>query len=97
LPRLQQIYQRYRDRGFTVLAVETSNRPGLARDFVRSVGLQFPVVIDDRRLSGGVYGVRATPTNIFIDPTGVARYANAGFSPQWEPAIDATIEELLPR
>lgn len=77
------------------MAIETSNRPQLAREFTNSIGVTFPVVIDDQDASGNVFGVQATPTNLMIDPAGRVIFKNVGYAPGKEESLEAQIVYLL--
>ena len=44
---LQQLYEEYRDQGFTVIALLPSGRAGWAAEAIKSKGLTFPIAIDD--------------------------------------------------
>lgn len=49
MPPIQTIYSRYRDRGFTVLAVSIDQGPGYEKKvaaFVGEYGLEFPIMLD---------------------------------------------------
>ena len=89
------MYSRYQGQGFTILSVETSNRPQLAKEFTSSVGATFPIVIDDADVSGNLFGVHATPTNLMIDREGRIIFRSLGYMPGKEKALAAQIEYLL--
>jgi peroxiredoxin len=91
---LQEIYQRYKDRGFTVFSVETTNRPQLAKEFTDKVGATFPIVLDDAKVSDK-FGVTGTPTNLLIDRKGRIYFTSIGYSPGHEKALAAMVEYLL--
>jgi thioredoxin-related protein len=62
---------------------------------VEKIGTTFPVVLDDQKLSRSLYGVRATPTNIFIDRQGRMIFRVIGYGPGMEKGLAADIEVLL--
>lgn len=78
-----------------MLSIETSNRPEMAKEFTTSVGASFPIVMDDQDVSGSLFGVHATPTNLTIDKTGRVIFKTVGFSPGREKTLAAQIEYLL--
>jgi hypothetical protein len=94
---LQEIFQQYKNRGFTVFSVETSNRPQLAKEFTDKVGATFPIVEDDAKISENLFGVKATPTNLIIDKKGRIYFTSLGYSPGHEKALAAMVEYLLNR
>lgn len=89
------MYRQYKDRGFTVLAIETTNRPQLAKEFTTSVGANFPIVLDDSDTSDRLFGVRATPTNLLIDRAGRIFFKTIGYGPGMEKGLAAQVEYLL--
>jgi hypothetical protein len=85
----------YKDKGFTVFSIETSNRAQLAKEFTDKVGATFPIVVDDADVSQKLFGVSATPTNLFIDRKGRTYFTSLGYSPGYEKALAAMVEYLL--
>lgn len=75
--------------------METSNRPQLAREFTTSIGITFPIVIDDQEVSGRLFDVQATPTTLMIDRDGQIIFRSLGFSPGKEKSIEAEIQYML--
>jgi hypothetical protein len=80
-----------------VFAVDTSNRPQLAKEFTTSIGATFPIVLDDEKISGSLFGVQYTPTTLMIDRSGRILFSSIGFAPGKEKALAAQIEYLLQR
>ena len=79
MPHLAKVYEKYRDRGFEILAITTdekSDRPKVA-PFVKEHGLTFPVLYDDG--TADAYGVNGMPTTVYIDVQGRTRYQTTGF------------------
>jgi peroxiredoxin len=85
----------YKDQGFTVVAVETTNRPEMAQEFLQSIEVGFPTLNDDTRSVGGLFGVRYTPTNIVLDRDGRVYFTTIGYAPGKEAALAAQVEYLL--
>jgi hypothetical protein len=92
-----EIQDHYANLGFTVLAIETTNRPALAREFTTSVHANFPIGVDDASVSSTLFGVNATPTSILIDREGRIFFTNVGYGPGGERALAAQVEYLLRR
>ncbi len=90
-----EIQKEYASRGFTVLSVETTNRPALAKTFTTEVGATFPIVLDDADASDKLFGVRATPTNLMIDRKGMIIFRSVGYGPGMEKSLAAQVEYLL--
>ncbi len=71
MPEMQRAYERYRDDGFVVLAVDVMEDADLVREFVRNAEVTFPVLLDQQGEVTGRYLVRGLPTSFFIDRRGV--------------------------
>ena len=79
MPHLAKIYEKYRDRGFEILAITTdekSDRPKVA-PFVEKYGLTFPVLYDDG--TAEAYNVNGIPATVYVDAQGRTRYQTTGF------------------
>lgn len=71
MPSMEKLYQAYRDRGLTILAISNDvSGKSVVEPFVRDRGLTFPILLDPE---GGVflqYGVRGLPTSYVVDRKG---------------------------
>ncbi len=73
MPEMQAAYERYKDRGFVILAVNFGDRLEEADKFVKHMGLTFPVLLDRKVKVAARYGVVSLPVSFFIDPKGIIR------------------------
>jgi len=96
MPALQEVYEAYRDRGFEILAVNTTyqDSQAAAARFVQEYGLSFPVPLDQTGEVSRSYLLRALPTSFFIDRDGVIRSVIIG-GPMSKTTIQTTVEALL--
>ena len=96
MPALQQVYEKYRDRGLEILAVNTTyqDREAEARAFVDELGLSFPILLERTGEMAREYQLRAMPSTFFIDREGVIRKVILG-GPMSEATLQTAIEELL--
>lgn len=78
-----------------IVGVETTNRPALAKEFTSSIGVTFPILLDDQGVTGKLFDVHATPTTLFIDRKGTVLFKHVGYSPGDEKHVAATIEHML--
>jgi thiol-disulfide isomerase/thioredoxin len=98
LPYLQNVYARYKDKGVELVSIHS---PELnfeydvnnVRDFIRAQGIQYPVAIDNDRITWKGYQLRAWPTFVLIDKQGRIRYVHIGEG-RFE-QVDAALKELL--
>lgn len=72
MPAIQRIYEEYQSQGFLVLAVNATSQddPASARAFAESLGLTYPILLDETGDVAHLYGLRALPTTFFIDADG---------------------------
>jgi thiol-disulfide isomerase/thioredoxin len=98
LPYVQTWYDRYRDKGLTVIGVHTpeftfaqyeSNVERAVRDF----GLTYPIVIDSNYEIWKLFACRCWPTKYLIDKEGYLRFAQFGEGAYDE--FESGIQELL--
>lgn len=68
-PLLEKQWQKYRDRGITVVGVNVQDSTEAAAEFAREYGLTFPLVRDVDLVLYRKLGVRGMPETFFIDHT----------------------------
>lgn len=96
MPAMQQVHLAYADRGYVVLAVNTTYQDAEsdALAFVRDRGLTFPILFDRDGSAARLYEVRAMPTSFFIDAQGIIREVVVG-GPMAEGLLRAQAEQML--
>src|SRR3712207_1091409 len=92
-PRLEDAWQRYRDRGVVVLGVDAHDFKGEARRFVERYELTYPIVHDGPGRSLGRFGVVGFPETLFIDREG--RIVAWVQGPVSEEAIEENVARAL--
>jgi thiol-disulfide isomerase/thioredoxin len=73
MPQFVAAYDRYRDRGLEIVAVNVQESPSIIRPFADDFGIDFPVVLDKRGKVSDKYRILGLPTTYFIDREGVVR------------------------
>jgi peroxiredoxin len=69
MPSMERLYQTFKATPFVLLAVSMDRQgEAVARPFVDSLQLTFPVLLDTTLEVGRQYGVRGLPTTYLIDP-----------------------------
>ncbi|NWG01196.1 MAG: TlpA family protein disulfide reductase [Thermoanaerobaculaceae bacterium] len=100
LPRLQPLYATYRDRGFTVVAVERTRDTGRAKQFIAEHSLSFPC-LENGTGEGEVvwkqYQVAVFPTSMLIDRRGRVVAMHVGFEEGDEAKLEAEVRQWLER
>ncbi len=71
MPAIERLYQRYKDRGLEVLAVNLDKLSSAGVEaFVKEVAVTFRVVLDPAWSTARLYGVVGLPTTYLIDRAG---------------------------
>ncbi|MEW6245539.1 MAG: redoxin domain-containing protein [Nitrospirota bacterium] len=73
MPAMQATYDRLRDKGFVVLAVNELEDEAKVRDHIRTYGHTFPVLLDRDNRVANQFGVFGLPVSVFIDGSGVVQ------------------------
>ncbi len=73
MPVLNQLAERYRDKGLVVLGLAGDDDPQRVRDFVAKSPLKFEVLLDSDGAIGTQYGITGYPETFFIDREGRVR------------------------
>jgi cytochrome c biogenesis protein CcmG, thiol:disulfide interchange protein DsbE len=70
MPDLQTVAGEYARRGVVVIGVNQGESAQRAAAFARSLGIAFPIWIDDGQQYGRVYAALGLPTTVVIDRNG---------------------------
>ncbi len=98
LPRLQPLYETYRDQGLEIIAVEAFRDTARARKFIEDRGLTYTFLEngqDDADVVSDVFGISAFPTSLLIGRDGRIMFAHLGFDPGDEDKLEDEIRRLL--
>jgi len=95
MPLMDDLYGRYQDLGFTILAVNVDENRGEALRFLDKVPVSYPILYDPKSSVSELYEVPAMPTTVMIDRDGNARYIHYGYKPGYEDEYEAQIRELV--
>jgi len=99
MPRVQAVWREYRPRGVDLYSVDTDDpsaeREARVREFLRSNGLEFPVVLDDGT-AASAFGVALLPTMVVVDREGRVVWNHAGLlSAASEQALREVLDSAL--
>ena len=79
MPAMQTTYDRLRDKGFAVLAVNELEDDYKVREHIRAYKHTFPVLMDRENRVANLYGVYGLPVSVFIDEAGIVQaYVKGG-------------------
>ena len=98
LPRLQPLYETYKDRGFTVVVIDGKRQTDKAKKFIEKHSLTYPALEngeDDAEVVKSLFKVASFPTSFLIDRDGRVVYSHLGFEEGDEEHLAEEIESLL--
>ena len=93
MPAMQKIYDKLRDKGFVVLAVNELEDDAKVREHIKQYGHTFPVLMDRDNKVANQFGVFGLPVSVFLDEKGVIQeYIKGGLLT--EQKIDETVARI---
>ena len=100
MPTMERVYHDYKARGLEVLAVsiDAGNEGAVAAkvtEFMTSLNLTFPALLDSKGEVVRIYRLRGLPTTFLVDRKGLIRAVEIGFRDWASPESRAKIEALL--
>jgi cytochrome c biogenesis protein CcmG/thiol:disulfide interchange protein DsbE len=97
IPELQQLHERYRDRGLQTVgvSVDAIGDESAIRDFMQRYGMTYPVWRDPSESVSATFLVIGVPATFLIDRGGVLRWKKTGPIARGDTALIAAIERAL--
>jgi len=95
MPLLDELHQRYKSLGFTVLGVNVEEDSSQARKLLQDLPVSFPVLFDDQSRVSRQYDVVAMPSTVLVDRNGQLRYLHQGYKPGLEDVYLEQVRELI--
>lgn len=95
MPLLDELHNRYKPLGFTVLAINVEEDPGKALRLLEDMQPGFPVLFDNTSEVSKQYDVVAMPSTVLVDRNGNMRYLHKGYKPGLEEVYLQQIRELI--
>lgn len=95
MPAMERLYQQYKTKGFTIVAVDVKDSRKDALAFIKELNITYPIMLDPDGEVGLLYGAWGLPTTYLIGPKG------EGLARIWGPATwdsagaKQLIQELL--
>jgi thiol-disulfide isomerase/thioredoxin len=93
MPDLQRLYQNYRARNVIVLGVDQGESAQQVAAFAQSLGIHYPLLLDQQQQYGRVYAALGLPTTIVVNPQGLVVHGFDG--PLSYPQMVAAVMPLL--
>jgi len=95
LPFMNELQQKFADRGLVVLAVNLDTNRERAEALMTKVSPQYRVLFDPTGAVAKEYALPTMPTSYIIDRAGVVRVVHPKFTPEDRAAIVAAVESSL--
>ena len=93
MPAMQAVYDKLRDKGFVVLAINELEDDAKVREHIKQHGHTFPVLMDRDNKVANQFGVFGLPVSVFIDEKGIVQeYIKGGLLT--EDKISQTIQRI---
>jgi peroxiredoxin len=91
---LQTLQDKFKDRGLEILSVNQGEPADQVRQFIDRKKYSFHVVLDADGSVSAKYGVRAIPTLVLVDKSGVIQWLQVGYDND-ETRLQQAIERLI--
>jgi cytochrome c biogenesis protein CcmG/thiol:disulfide interchange protein DsbE len=78
MPAIQERFERYKDEGFVVLAVDFDETASDVRAYGKGLGLTFSLLLDPGAEVQKLYRNRSYPSSFFVDAEGVIQVQHIG-------------------
>ena len=73
MPAMQSSFDKLRDKGFVVLAINELEDDAKVREHIKQYGHTFPVLMDRDNKVANQFGVFGLPVSVFVDEKGVVQ------------------------
>jgi peroxiredoxin len=93
MPDLQRLYASYKARNVVVLGVDQGESAQRVSAFAQSLGIHYPILLDQQQQYGRVYAALGLPTTIVVNAQGVVVHGFDG--PLSYPQMVAALTPLL--
>ncbi len=95
LPQINELYGRYRDQGFEVIAINVDDPIEDGRDFLLDVDLDYLIAADTDNRIMRAYEVTGMPTSFLISTEGVIHLVHTGFRDGDIDILEAELKAVL--
>ncbi len=95
MPLLEALYQKYKDLGFTIWGVNVEEDSSSAKNLLKDISVNFPILFDNENKVSKLYNLIAMPSTVLVDRDGNQRFFHAGYRPGDEAEYDRLIRKLV--
>lgn len=93
IPVFSNFFNKYKDRGFTVLGISVEDRAILEK-YRDQHNIPYPILLGNKEIYRA-YDIQAIPKMFIIDKKGKIRKTQLGFAPELEPIFEALVDSLI--
>ena len=97
LPEFNKLYKQYKNKGFSILAINLDDDKAAARKFLKQFPVDYTVLTDAKNLSPKGFKVQVMPTGFLLDRKGIIRHVHKGFRNGDEQKLKHEVLKLLAR
>lgn len=99
MPRLKDLYSRYKEEGLEIIAIDRANDRVRSDIFIRENELPYIFLDngtdDEDELVASVFVNRVFPTSYLLDSEGYIRYVHIGFEEGDEELFEQELNEIM--
>jgi peroxiredoxin len=93
-PDIEATYERFRDSGLVVVAIDVGEDPGTVASYVERTGTTFAVALDTSTAVAARYRIAGVPSHFLVDASGVLRDVTLG--PMSKKEMERRLQAILP-
>lgn len=98
LPRLQPLYEQYKDKGFDIIAIEARRDTDRAKKLIADDKLTYTFLENgenEKEVARKLFSVRVFPTSFLVGKDNKVYYYHLGFEEGQEKQLEKEIQTLL--
>jgi len=95
LPWMEQMHEKYKDLGFTIIGVNMDGKADVAQKFARANGVKFTIARDPKGKIAEAFGVRGMPSSYLIGRNGKIIYSHEGFRSSDKSSLEQHFKKAL--
>ncbi|MEW6102946.1 MAG: TlpA disulfide reductase family protein [bacterium] len=95
IPDFIQLYSQYKDKGLLIIGLSLDESPDNVRQFKEKMGINYPIVMGNQKVTEDFGGIRGIPTTFIIDREGNIETKIVGYRSKevFEKEIDSLLKE----
>jgi len=97
MPTMVRLHEEFKSKGFEIVAVNVKDKRSDALTFIKSMKMNFPVMMDPEGEAGLLYGAFGMPITYLIDDKGMVMARLLGDADWYSPQARGLIRALLER